>query len=622
MIPAVLAVLLYQLLAFLGAEAVTQIVTYIAFKRRDLDFKLMYQQDPLGILSNYNRFDKSAQQKAIIIFLSFFAIALQFIPTIFTKFTSTGSIYYSPINTPLTRSEATEKYNWPTTLPVFSNFVPYLSNPTATSLQDMTNEYIKENLRQNNTQSSVGYWFTPKISKRFEWDNRQKGFLENFNGIYANGSLADQTATAFGNRPGDSEYPSSHTLYSCRASDPTNLVNYIPAIHGNSVQGAKGYDFPCYPIYDNTLSIVLSQRVDGAYQTSLLNSNDTIYRQMKLFQGTSASSSFGVSIFNHNSSHMTMAIKKTAHITLYSYNRTAILPSDCSKGDRANFTNNFIDLPYNAVLCDLINAKNSLNVTTRLVQAAGRIYLENYVVNTVYTFQTGGMYDEGESIMVDLSLFQATTVEGNLLDKKEHMVAYSATNLQFDNPPSNDMTTTAADLSNDKIGTLLKALDPSRINQDTVDILVGMASMRVRWENGDYTDFALNRSHVLEAVETPAWWIIAICALAIIFSVPQTCRLLVRRIPEYAEDLRTLLLLTLERSGIIVSPDAGVDRRNIMANVGIALNRKDDYERNAIDRTAMLSVNGYPVIIVNTMSNTADSRLIQENPIFVNEKYV
>lgn len=622
MIPAVLAVLLYQILAFLGAEAVTQVVTYIAFKRRDLDFKLMYQQDPLGIFSNYNRFDKSTHQKAIIIFLSFFAIALQFIPTIFTKFASTGSIYYSPISTPLARSEAIAKYSWPTTLPVFSNFVPYLINPTSASLQDMTNEYIKENLRQNNMQNSVGHWFTPKLSKRFEWDSRQKGFLENFNGIYANGSLADQTATAFGNRPGDSEYTSSHTLYSCRASDPTNLVNYMPPIHGNSVEGAKSYIFPCYPIYDNTLSIVLSQRVDGAYQTSLLNSNDTIYRQMKFFQGTSASSSFGISIFNHNSSHMTMAIKKTAHITLYSYNRTAILPSDCSKGNRANFTNNFIDLPYNAVLCDLINAKNSLNVSTRLVQAAGRIYLENYVVNTVYTFQSGGMYDEGDSVMVDFSLFQATTVEGNLLDKKEHMVAYSATNLQFENPPSNDTTTTAADLSNDRIGTLLKALDPSRIDQDTVDILVGMASMRVRWENGDFTDFSLNRSQVLEAVETPVWWVIAICVLGVIFAIPQTCRLLVRQIPEYSEDLRTLLLLTLGRSGVIASPKAGADQRKKMANVGITLNRNECYADSDLDRIAMLSVDGYPVIIVDTISNTADSRLIHENSILVNEKYV
>ncbi|GAN03344.1 hypothetical protein MAM1_0039d02797 [Mucor ambiguus] len=622
MIPAVLAVLLYQILAFLGAEAVGQIVTYIAFRRRDLDFKLMYQQDPLAIFSNYNRFDKSTHQKAIIIFLSFFAIALQFIPTIFTKFTSAGSIYYSPITTPLARSEAISKYNWPTTLPVFNNFVPYLANSTATSLQDMTNEYIKETLRQNNTQNSVGHWFTPKISKRFEWDNRQKGFLENFNGIYANGSLADQTATAFGNRPGDSEYPSSHTLYSCRASDPTNLVSYIPPIHGCSVQGAKGYDFPCYPIYDNTLSIVLSQRVDGAYQTSLLNSNDTIYRQMKLFQGTTASSSFGVSIFNHNSSHMTMAIKKTAHITLYSYNKTVILPSDCSKGDRANFTNNFIDLPYNAVLCDLINSRNSLNVTTRLVQAAGRIYLENYVVNTVYTFQDGGMYDEGESIMVDLSVFQATTVEGNLLDKKEHMVAYSATNLQLESPSLNGKTATAADLSNDKIGTLLKALDPSRINQDTVDILVGMASMRVRWENGDYADFSLNRSQVLEAVETPAWWVIALCALAVIFSIPQFCRLVVRQIPEYAEDLRTLLLLTLERSGIIVSQKAGAERGKKMASVGITLNEKERYASNDTDRTAMLSVDGHPVIIVDTTSSVVDSRFIQESSLFLNEKYI
>lgn len=396
MIPAVLAVLIYQILAFLGAEAVGQIVTYIAFKRRDLDIKLMYLQDPIGLVSNYHRFDKTTHQKVVIVFLSFLAIALQFIPTIFTKFNSTGSIYYSPVASPLDKAESVSKYDWPSTLPVYSNFVPYLTNPTATSLEDMTNEYIKETLRQNNTQNSQGRWFRPDIAKRFEWDNRQKGVLENFNGLYADGRVANQTATAFGFRPGDSEYPTSLTLSTCHPSDPAVLVTYIPSIYGNTVQGARAYDGPCYPIYDHTLSIVLSQRVAGAYQSSLLNSNDTIYRPMKLFQGTMASSSFGVSIFNHNSSHMTMGVKKTAHITLYSYNKTAILPSDCSIGSRANFTNNFIDLPYNAVLCELINAKNSLNVSTAIVQAAGRVYLENYVVNTVYTFQKGGMYDEGD----------------------------------------------------------------------------------------------------------------------------------------------------------------------------------------------------------------------------------
>lgn len=607
MIPAVLAVLIYQILAFLGAEAVGQIVTYIAFKRRDLDIKLMYLQDPIGLVSNYHRFDKTTHQKVVIVFLSFLAIALQFIPTIFTKFNSTGSIYYSPVASPLDKAESVSKYDWPSTLPVYSNFVPYLTNPTATSLEDMTNEYIKETLRQNNTQNSQGRWFRPDIAKRFEWDNRQKGVLENFNGLYADGRVANQTATAFGFRPGDSEYPTSLTLSTCHPSDPAVLVTYIPSIYGNTVQGARAYDGPCYPIYDHTLSIVLSQRVAGAYQSSLLNSNDTIYRPMKLFQGTMASSSFGVSIFNHNSSHMTMGVKKTAHITLYSYNKTAILPSDCSIGSRANFTNNFIDLPYNAVLCELINAKNSLNVSTAIVQAAGRVYLENYVVNTVYTFQKGGMYDEGESVMVDLSLFQAYTVEGNLLDNKEHMVAYSSNNLQYDGPTNG--TATAADLSNDKIGSILTELDPSHISQETVDILVGMASMRVRWENGDYSDFTLHRSQVFDAVETPVWWIITVIILGLVFLVPQSSRLLVRRIPEYAEDLRTLLILTLQRSGIVVGGNKKV------GSVGISLNGED----NDINRTALLSVNGYSVTIANELTSV-ESSLIGKNTIYVYEK--
>ena len=71
----------------------------------------------------------------------------------------------------------------------------------------------------------------------------------------------------------------------------------------------------------------------------MLNSNDTIFRQKKPRQGASASSSFGVSIVNRNSTHTVMGAKQSAQTTLYSHDEIAIAPSDCSSEDRPYASN-------------------------------------------------------------------------------------------------------------------------------------------------------------------------------------------------------------------------------------------------------------------------------------------
>ena len=173
MIPVAQAILIYQVLAILGTEAVSQIVTSIAYRRRDLDFKLMYLQSPLDLALDYKKFNQTTTRKLSIVLLTCLTLVLKFIPTIMTKLSSTALIYYDTTITPLDQSAATSIYHWPSTMPVFDNFVPYLANPNTNSLQDILSTYIKGKLNQNVTSNDDGYWFTPNISRRFEWNDQQ-----------------------------------------------------------------------------------------------------------------------------------------------------------------------------------------------------------------------------------------------------------------------------------------------------------------------------------------------------------------------------------------------------------------------------------------------------------------
>ncbi|KAL9541292.1 hypothetical protein MBANPS3_009209 [Mucor bainieri] len=622
MIPAALAILIYQVLAILGAEAVSQIVTSIAYRRRDLDYKLMYLQSPLDLILDYKRFSQTSTRKLSIVLLTCLTFVLKFIPTIMTKLNSSASIYYDTTATPLDQTEAISIYNWPSAMPVFDNFVPYLANPNAYSLQDILRTYIKEKLNQNVTNNNDGYWFTPNTAKRFEWDDQQVAFDPAFYSPPVEASAVrllgrpnvNYTAYAFSRGGKRNEL---FTTSECNPSNPSNELTNFTKIHETAIKAAIYVVKDCIPLYDRSLviSTVFHGKNYTATKDSSLNANDTLYRLPKFSQGITASSSFGVSIFNHNSSHMTLGIKKTAHITLYTHGKNATLPADCTSADRPDISNNFVDLPYDAILCRLVDIAYTDPNNPLFVQAASRVYVDNYVIDVLYSHRKDmdkmirenqmmrdRLLNISDVLMVDYTLFQAFNVEGNLKDNQEHMVAFSTNSLNYDT--ASDIET-ATDFTNDKIGTLLKALDPSRIEQATVDILVGMASMRVRWANGDYSDIQLNKAQVMDGIQTPTWWIIAVCAMALIFLLPQISRLVVRRIPEYADNLRNLLLLTIERSSAFEGSDSKAK------NVGLLLKSNGNEE----GRTALLSVNGHPVTIKKGLTSLGGSSTDERSPM-------
>lgn len=150
-------------------------------------------------------------------------------------------------------------------------------------------------------------------------------------------------------------------------SNPNNVITNISQIHGNIVQASKVFTTICNSIYENSRKI--EYKLSNGIFTSLLNVSDTLCRLPTTLQGISASSSFGISVFHDNNTCMTMGIKKMVHITLYKVHINATFPLDYALGNKTNFANNSIDLPYDAVLCELIMAKYELNGTARISQA-------------------------------------------------------------------------------------------------------------------------------------------------------------------------------------------------------------------------------------------------------------
>ncbi|KAL9537617.1 hypothetical protein MBANPS3_011618 [Mucor bainieri] len=619
MIPAALAILIYQVLAILGVEA------------RDLDYKLMYLQSPLDLVWDHKRFSQTSTRKLSIALLTCLALVLKFIPTIMTKLNSSASIYYDMTATPLDQAEATSIYNWPSTMPVFDNFVPYLVNPNLYSLQDILSTYIKEKLHQNVTSNNDGHWFTPNIARRFEWDNQQGTYEGNFvappkpalilHPTISQYELLNPTAIAFEN-----DFRTSFTTSMCIESfSPGAVPSYtdneifnISTVHGAAIRAARKVLKDCIPVYDRSLVIKTAYHTSETgvvVKPSLLNANDTLYRLPQFSEGITASSSFGVSIFNHNTTHMTLGIKKTAHITLYTHGKNATPPLDCTSAGRTDTSNNFVDLPYDGILCTLVDLIRTHPDNLHFAQAALRVYVGNYALDMLYSlrkyedFWAGRVANTSDALMVDFTVFQTFNVEGNLKDNQEHMVAFSTNSLNY--ATTSDIET-ATDFSNDKIGTLLKSLDPSRIDQDTVNILVGMASMRVRWENGDYSDINLNKAQVMNGIQTPTWWIIAVCAMALIFLLPQFSRLIVRRIPAYAESLRTLLLMTIEQPRTL----EGLNSK-AKSIVGLSLPSNNDEDGH----TALLSVNGHQVTLKEISTRSLAGSSTDERAIIMSESY-
>ncbi|KAI9363217.1 hypothetical protein BD770DRAFT_381035 [Pilaira anomala] len=579
MIPLVWAILIYQLLAFLGANAVAQLVTFIAYMKQDIDTKLMYSQSPLEIIVNYNKFKHSNLQKIIIIFLAAFAILLSFIPTVFTKLISSVYMYTNYAQAPLKFAEV--PWSKADELPVMNNVLSYLRNPNqSTVVEDILTGYLKNNLLMNITENPTGIWFGVSPKPVIRYSDEQYG---NIYGFWTGDSNL-MTFLAFGLRSSDDNIPSSSTLDTCTENEPERHPNFTD-VSGFKIEGSLGYYFPCYPMFDRSTAIYKMN--DWTDITSVLSVADTIYRPPILVHGVSAHGSFGVSLFNHNETHMSMGIKKMASITIYNYKAKMPLPSDCNPpGKTENATIDFKDLPSSRILCTLLDLTPSLypHGNKGLFQATRRYYDEkNHALNAVYTIQQGTMHEEGQSVMVDLNMFAVYTIEGHLPDEREYLLAFET--MQFGPNNKQNDSTFEATLANNNLENIINRLDSTVLDNETINTLATLASIRTRWANNDFSDFTRHTANVSSAVETSTPWLISVVVLLVVFLIFQFLRLIVRRNQYYTLDFRSIVISTVD------------NKSNEYSELDIEAKRigLDFSQLGQSNLGATLTIDGYPI---------------------------
>lgn len=184
----------------------------------------------------------------------------------------------------------------------------------------------------------------------------------------------------------------------------------------------------------------------------------------------------------------------------------------------------------------------------------------------VYTIQNGGVYELGQSAMMDLNMFTAYTIEDQLADNNEALVAYQTNSIGTSIQAVN--TTFNATLANNNIEFILNKLDSTVINATTSNLLVAMASARARWSNGDLSDFTKVSTSIINAVESPNWWIAVIVVLTVLFLLPQVSRLFLRRVHYFSGDLRSILISSLDdgegRNGMTANSSVGARHVNLI----------------------------------------------------------
>ncbi|KAI8054766.1 hypothetical protein BDF21DRAFT_468073 [Thamnidium elegans] len=557
--------------SFIGVSAVSQFITYVAYRRRELDIKLMYSQNILDMIYNYNKFRKTNLQKMIIIIFAVFALSLGFIPTLFTKLNRSTYIYSERNFVTLQKEGAT----WSTAnMPVLDDFLQFtqvVEKPFPTTKKIMET-YLKNNLNQNITRNPTGLWFLVDPKKSFEFTSNQygsiDGFFTNVNASLSGSGSTLKTFTAFSSRASDTMPPTSSSLRGC-SNDPTNLITNISAKAGFVIEAVHTYDYACYPMYDRSSAVYVINKIPN--KLSMLSVNDNIYRSSQLNPGVTALGSFGVSLFNHNNTHMSMGIKKMASMTFFNYKAKMTSPHDCRLNNKfENATADFKNLPHNYMLCYLLDMMPPWNVPTpsiRVVQETRKYYEQNRAMNVVYTVQNGNTYEEGQSVMIDLNMFTVFNLKGQLADDKEHLIAYE-----------------------------------TKSYGATMNIFASIASMRARWTNNDFSDFTRVTTDVTSAVDTTPAWIVAVVLLCLLFLLPQFTRLLVRRDPLYARDFRTILITTLENESTSTN----------------SLNKKIEAKR--IDMIANPSIAGKSTIslcidgcLVKKVKNEDENSLILNN---------
>ncbi|KAL9547437.1 hypothetical protein PS6_007135 [Mucor atramentarius] len=554
MLPLPVSTFITQLVALLTMAAMSRIVILCAYYLRDIDIRLMYQENIFRHVGWYTDYNSTSPRKRLVFLLASLGLAAGFLPTFlsiagyvkdnnaqvsYTRVEETSNSYY----------ELSPQHFIKDTDPIFNNFYDRTyepANSTGILLENYLHSINKKTIRNP---SGVWYnapavYFSPEQQlRRWEQDDNYPPVPQLIDssqqGVFS--VKANEQPTYFLSYNTKIKSEGSFTLAGCVDNDSSRF---------NVVQAVRSMNHSCYPITDPSLWLIASQVDASEKRDSKLNLVDgAIFRSGRLNQQAVATYSMSVSASNWGpvGGQKVMMIKKNAHITVfYDDNSKAVAPESCVTA--SNSSKHLFHEDINWIACQLV-ASAKQNPTLPMLQATRRTFASNTIINSVYTYIKK---NNGHGIMLDLTLLSAYYTSG----RSEPMYQTAEVLISHQMIKKTDFQTTDYEQ-------LLATMNPF----PDVDTLYGLNTITDLVLAGTNLlagvpnrDFLKTTAVVIPSIKASIPWIAMTCSLAV-FSL-LVCIAASRLTPEaYKTDLRSLLVHTLISQEAAFTSDQHVDRR-------------------------------------------------------------
>lgn len=545
MVVLAITILIHQLIAAFGVLAVTAAVIAIT----SIDFQLMFMQGPIDKMLNWKRFKNNKCSKFMVIFLSLVTIVILFLPTLLvlaTEALAYKDYYYTDIQQHSQEEYAQDPFSnpnpiiLPTTVdnyPPFDDFrMIYFHRVFKTPVyvfmhggaESIVKTYLYKNLNLPVDTNLGGEWYG--ILKNLtrsppedvqgnnyqDYNNYQRQFeapipqrVDAATGVYyTDNNTATYTFGSIGQN--------SFTIQNCGGQLTSNITDFedhqILAI-SNATAGVF-----CYPQFDASLPIIV--QAESSLKPSVVDDYYGVYRTARLEKVKETTSTISVSAINLNDTYLTMAIKKTIHITCHSeilfydkYNKDIL---DCSPANLRAISRSSNSYEYNSykhteILCRL-QLLSQRNPEFDMLQATRRSFGSNSSMNSVYTYSAPTTGNPLGGIAIDLTWFAVYTLKSPIfkLPIGEHLIAH---NFKDENCLK-DQYTYPKDIES-----LIKVLDVIQTNDTTDPTLPNLVKIQAALKAKNYYYFSKSTSstHFAYDVYNKSQWSTVIIVLASVF---------------------------------------------------------------------------------------------------------
>lgn len=565
MLPLPVSTFITQLVALLTMAAMSRIAVLCAYYLKDIDIRLMYQENIFRHVGWYTDYNSTSPRKRLVFLLASLGLAAGFLPTFlsiagYVKDNNAQASYARVRETSNSYYDLSPQFLIKDTDPIFNNFYDRSYEPANSTGILLENYFHSINKKTIRNPSGVWYnapavHFSPEQQlRRWEQDDNYPPvpqFIDSSQqGLFS--LKANEQPTYYLNYNTKIKSEGSFTLAGCVDNDPSrfNVVNNLTNIEGHQVQAVRSMNNTCYPITDPSLWLIASQVDASEKRDSKLNLVDgAIFRSGRLNQQAVATYSMSVSASNWGQwrEQKVMMIKKSAHITVfYDDNSKAVAPESCVAA--SNSSKHLFHQDINWIACQLV-ASAKQNPTFPMLQATRRTFASNTIVNSVYTYIKK---NNGHGIMLDLTLLSAYHTSG----RSESMYESSEVLISHQMIKKTDFQTTDYEQ-------LLATMNPF----PDVDTLYGLNTITDLVLAGTNLlagvpnrDFLKTTAVVIPSIKASIPWIATTCSLAV-FSL-LVCIVASRLTPEaYKTDLRSLLVHTLISQEAASTSDQHVGKR-------------------------------------------------------------